>query len=120
MKTTRPLCFRSAAALFVVIFALTASIFAQPQYYNYSNGTSYNSFPFNQAAGKMIQTYIAPAEFTTPSPAPSGNITKFHVRISTGYPLGPVTYANFKIIFIDTNVAGNDLTKSLYSCPAAD
>ena len=120
MKTTCPPCFRNVSAFLILIFALTANIFAQPQYYNYSNGTSYNSFPFNQAAGKMVQTYIAPAEFTTPSPAPNGNITKFHVRISTGYPLGPVTYANFKIIFIDTNITSSDMGVFLYTSPTAD
>jgi hypothetical protein len=89
----------------VLFFAFTSLILSQiPQYYNYNNGTSYNSFPLNVAAGKMAQTLIAPNEFNQPSPAITGNISKYYIRISTGYPLGPVTYTNFRILFSQTSL----------------
>ncbi|HEY3249935.1 MAG TPA: YCF48-related protein, partial [Ignavibacteria bacterium] len=88
----------------ILLFTSAATTIADPQYYNYNNGTSYNSFPFNQAAGKMIQGLIAAGEFNQPGGAPSGNITSFSVRISNGYPLGPVTYTQFRILFLDTNL----------------
>jgi hypothetical protein len=47
----------------------------------------------------MVQTLIAAGEFNQPAPATAGNITKFYLRISTGYPLGPATYTNFRILF---------------------
>jgi hypothetical protein len=96
------------------------SLFADPQYFNYNNGTSYNSFPLNQAAGKRIQLYIAPGEFNTPSPAPNGLITKFSVRISTGYPLNSMTYTNFRIIFIDSTLSGNTMNPGWYLRPNED
>ncbi len=94
---------KNITVLLLLFFLLAATAFSQtPGYYNYDNGTSYNSFPFNQAAGKMIQTLIAPGEFNQPSGAPAGNITHYYVRISTGYPLGPAQYHQFKLLFSQT------------------
>jgi hypothetical protein len=74
-----------------------------PQYFNYDeNGTS-NSFPFNQGPGKRIQTLIKPGDFNQPNSAPSGNITHFYCRITT-YGLGPATYSGFNIKFGQTTV----------------
>jgi hypothetical protein len=85
-------------------------------YYNYNNGTSYNSFPLNVSAGKMVQTLVAPGEFNQPSQAIVGNITKYYLRISTGYPLGPATYTTFKILFSQTALTVLP-TGSFYSGP---
>jgi len=99
MKTFSLHNIRNVFVFSILFLALNAVVFAQtPQYYNYNNGTSYNSFPFNIAAGKMIQGLVAPGEFNQPGIAPSGYITKFYTRISTGYPLSS-TYTTFKIIF---------------------
>ena len=67
-----------------------------PEYYNYNNGTSNNSFPFN-TNNKMIQLLVGPGEFNQPTGAPSGGITHFYCRIATLYPLGPATYSGFNI-----------------------
>ena len=82
MKTTCPHFFRNASAFFVLILALTTNLYTQPQYYNFTGGTANNGFPFNTlpASGKTIQTLYLPGAFTTPSPAPGGNITKFYVQ----------------------------------------
>jgi len=82
MKTRCPHFFRNAAAFFVLILALTANLYTQPQYYNFTGGTGNNAFPFNTlpASGKTIQTLYLPGAFTTPTPAPGGNITKFYVQ----------------------------------------
>jgi hypothetical protein len=91
--------------LLIIIFVITDCGYAQtPQYFNSNNGNSYNSFPLNVAAGKMVQTLIAPGEFNQPSPAPGGNITKYYIRISTGYPLGPATYTAFRVLFSQTSI----------------
>ena len=91
--------------LFTILFVIIDFGYSQtPQYFNYNNGNSYNSFPLNVAAGKMVQTLIAPGEFNQPSPAPAGNITKYYIRISTGYPLGPATYTAFRILFSQTSI----------------
>ncbi len=82
MKTRCPHFFRNASAFFVLLLALTANLFAQPQYYNFTGGTNNNAFPFNTlpASGKTTQTLYLPGAFTTPTPAPGGNITKFYVQ----------------------------------------
>ena len=82
MKTRRPLCFRNVSAFLVLIFALTATLISQPQYYNFTGGGNNNAFPFNTlpATGKTIQTLYLPGAFTTPTPAPGGNIIKFYVQ----------------------------------------
>ncbi|MCU0373059.1 MAG: T9SS type A sorting domain-containing protein [Ignavibacteria bacterium] len=80
-----------------MVFSVCA--FAQtPQYYNFNNGTVNNSFPLNQAAGKMSQTVVPAGTFGTPTPAPAGNITKLYFRIAATYPLGPATYSQFRIM----------------------
>jgi photosystem II stability/assembly factor-like uncharacterized protein len=85
--------------ILIVVFTAAEAVSQTPQFYNSSIGTSYNSFPLNVAAGKMVQTLIAAGEFNQPAPATSGNITKFYLLISPGYPLGPATYTSFRILF---------------------
>lgn len=100
MKNLKLSVFKSAAVLLIALFLSAGDSAAQtPQFYNYNNGTSYNSFPLNVVAGKMVQTLVAAGEFNQPTPVTSGSITKFYLRISTGYPLGPATYTNFRILF---------------------
>jgi len=83
----------------MLMFLFSAVVFAQtPQYYNYNNGTVNNSFPLNIANGKMSQTVVPAGTFTTPTPAPAGNITKLYFRIAATYPLGPAVYSTFKIM----------------------
>lgn len=93
MKTRYPHFFRSAAAFFVLILALTANLFAQPQYYNYNTATNSNAFPFSVVAGKVIQWIVLPGELNQPTPAPSGNITKIHFYLATA----SITFTNFTI-----------------------
>jgi len=100
MKTRCPLFFRSASALFILL-ALTLSIYAQPQYYNYNAATNNNAFPFNtlSATGKTIQTLYPAGTFNQPSGAPAGLITKFYVQsVSTV----SVTYTQLTIKMAQT------------------
>ncbi|MCI0715831.1 MAG: T9SS type A sorting domain-containing protein [Chlorobi bacterium] len=84
-----------AVTLVTLFFA--ANTFAQlPQYYNYNTNGTNNSFPFNQAAGKMVQYLYLANDFNTPGPAPAGLITKFSFRIGDTYPLNS-TYTNIYI-----------------------
>ncbi|MFZ4589996.1 MAG: T9SS type A sorting domain-containing protein [Ignavibacteria bacterium] len=114
MKTLQR--FKIVSLLLIVMLTLSAVSFAQtPQFYNYNNGTVDNSFPFNQPAGKMIQTLVAPGEFNQPTPIANGNLTKFYVRMSATYPLGPATYSTFKVLFAQT--ALTTLPASLFTGP---
>ena len=64
-----------------------------PPYYNYNTTGGDNSFPLNQASGKMCQWLVGPSEYNQPSPALGGGYIKgFYFRISGTYPLGPLTY----------------------------
>ena len=64
MKTFRLHNFKNVLAFLVLIFAFAAGSMAQtPQYYNYNTGTSSNSFPFNMAAGKAVNSLILAGEF---------------------------------------------------------
>ena len=73
-----------------------------PEYYNYNNGTSVNSFPFN-TNNKMIQALVGPGEFNQPTGAINGFITHIYFRMST-YPLGPATYSGFNIRMKQTTI----------------
>jgi Secretion system C-terminal sorting domain len=76
-----------------------------PQYYNYNTPGGDNSFPLNQAPGKMVQWLVGPGEYNQPAPAlGGGSITGLYFRISGTYPLGPVTYNNFNIRFGQTAI----------------
>jgi hypothetical protein len=115
MKTFQQFKIVSLLLFIIVMLTLSADSSAQtPQFYNYNNGTVSNSFPFNLAGGKMIQTLVGPGEFNQPSGATAGNITKFYVFISSAYPLGPATYTSFNILFSQTAITTLP-TGSLYT-----
>ncbi len=86
-------------AMLILVSIFAVNLFAQPQYYNNTTGIN-NSIPLNTAGGQMIQTLIAPGEFSNPSPATAGNITSLFIRI--GEALGPATYTDFKILMGQT------------------
>src|SRR5213593_1201799 len=82
---------------FLLLAVFASSSWAQlPPYYNFNTNGSNNSFPFNIQTGKKVQYLYLPAEFNTPSPAPSGNITNWWFRSSDIYPLN-ATYTNIYI-----------------------
>ncbi|HAX48436.1 MAG TPA: hypothetical protein DCX92_05575, partial [Bacteroidetes bacterium] len=95
MKTRCPHFFRNAAAFFVLLLALTANLYTQPQYYNYNTVGATNSFPWNIPGGKQIQVLFLPGDFNQPTPAPNGNITSVSFRLAAN--LGPYTYTNVVI-----------------------
>ncbi len=80
----------------ILLLVLTGVLLAQPQFYNYTSQGTANSFPFNQAAGKMVQWIILPGEYNQPTPATAGNITKFYFYVAPTYPLN-ATYTQFYI-----------------------
>ncbi len=82
--------------LFFVSFLLTGALLSQPQYYNTNTGTSSNSFPFNVATGKAVNSLFLAGEFLQPSPLPPGQqITKVYFRTSTA---ATKTYTNLHIL----------------------
>ncbi|HCV43771.1 MAG TPA: hypothetical protein DGH68_09835, partial [Bacteroidetes bacterium] len=85
---------------------------AQPQYCNYDTTANPNSFPLNQPSGKMCQYLILPGDFNRPSPAPSGNITSFSLRMAAA--LGPYTYSAFYILMGQTTLTSLP-TSSFYT-----
>jgi hypothetical protein len=102
MKTLLPIRIKGAFAVLVLFLAFCANLIAQPQYYNYQNvGSSSNSFPFGQAAGKAVNWLFLAGDFTQPTPAPAGNITKVYFFISSA---GTRTFTNMRILMAQTNL----------------
>jgi photosystem II stability/assembly factor-like uncharacterized protein len=98
------LLYRNGFALLILVLVLAVASFAQtPQYYNYQNvGTSSNTFPFNQAAGKEVQWLILAGDLNQPSPLPPGNnITTVYFFITTA---GSRTYTDLTIRMGQTNI----------------
>ncbi len=96
------------------MLTISGYLYAQtPQFYNYNNGTSANSFPLNIAGGKMAQWLVPVGNFTQPTPATAGNITKLYFFVPATYPLTS-TYTEFKIMLKQTTdsllVAGSFIT----------
>jgi len=85
--------------IFTILFLLVFSVcaFAQtPQYYNLNTGTSSNSFPFNMAGGKAVNSLFLAGEFNQPTPLPAGQrITAVYFRTSTA---GTRAYTNLHIL----------------------
>jgi hypothetical protein len=81
----------------ILLLASTGMLMAQtPQFYNFTTVGTANSFPFNMAAGKMVQWLIKPGEYNQPTPSTAGNITKFYFFVAPTYPLNS-TYTQFYI-----------------------
>jgi len=101
--------------LSLVFLVMTTSLLAQPQYYNWQNGgTSSNTFPFGQTAGKGVNWLFLPGAFANPTPLPAGNeITKVYFFVTTG---GSRTYTNFHILMAQTTLT-NLTSGSFYAGP---
>lgn len=67
-----------------------------PEYYNLCTGANSNSYPFNTAGGKAVNSLIRTGEINQPTVIPSGQqITKVYFRTSTA---GTRTYTNLHIL----------------------
>jgi hypothetical protein len=84
-------------ALLIIVFLCAGELTAQtPQYYNFNTGSSGNSFPFNMAGGKAVNSLFAPGEFNQPTPIPPGQkITTVYFRHSGA---GTRTYTDLRIL----------------------
>jgi hypothetical protein len=91
-------------SLFALLFVLTAFISAQtPQFYNYNTtNTGNNTFPLGTASGRMVQWLILPGEINLPTPAISGNITKFYCQMAVSF--GPFTYTNVNLMLGQSSI----------------
>jgi len=90
---------------FLLTLAFLPNSFAQtPQYYNANSGGIGNTLPFGSLAisGYKTQWLIGPGEYTQPSPAPIGSITKFYINMNTTG--GPATYTNLAIKMWQTSI----------------
>ena len=94
---------RKTLYAFLVIFLFTSFLEAQPQYYNYNNvGSSSNTFPFGQTAGKAVNWLFLAGDFNQPSPCPSGQqITKVYFFFTTG---GSRTYTNLHVLMAQSTI----------------
>ncbi len=100
-------------ALSLAVF--TASLISQPQYYNYQNvGSSSNTFPFGQSAGKAVNWLFLAGDFNQPTPAPAGNITKVYFYITTG---GTRTFTNLHILMAQATGLTTLTTGQFYPGP---
>ena len=100
--------------LVVLVLFLAVSLAAQtPQHYNYENvGSSSNTFPLGQAAGKASQWLFLPGDFNQPTPVPPGNqITKIYLYISSG---GSRTYTDLAVLMAQDTITSLTLG-SFYS-----
>jgi N-acetylneuraminic acid mutarotase len=90
--------FLAAVIPMVILTFCTQLLLSQtPQYYNYNNGTSSNSFPFNVSGGKATNYLFLAGEFNQPTPIPSGQqITKVYFRTSG---TANATYTTLHILF---------------------
>jgi len=93
----------SFIAMLMLISIFAASIIAQtPQYYNKNNGATSNSFPFNQAGGKAVNTLILAGELNLPNPLPSGKkITTVYFRTATA---GTRVFTNLHILMAQSTL----------------
>ena len=87
---------KKITVFFFVCFLFAANSQSQtPQYYNANSGGIGNTIPFNQASGYKSQWLIGPGEYSQPTSAPAGIITKLYINMSsTG---GPATYTQLTI-----------------------
>ncbi|MCI0449885.1 MAG: T9SS type A sorting domain-containing protein [Chlorobi bacterium] len=103
MKTFYRFSVKKSAAFLILMLTFTVSSLAQlPQYYNYNNvGSSSNTFPFGQTAGKAVNWLFLANDFNQPSPAPGGYITKVYFFITTG---GTRTFTNLHILMAQSSI----------------
>ncbi len=86
-----------------LLFGSFLNLMAQtPMYYNLNNGTSGNSFPFNVAGGKAVNSLFLAGEFNQPTPLPAGmKITKVYFRHSG---TGTRTYTDLRILMAQDTI----------------
>src|SRR5688572_24485404 len=92
-KFTKPFFF----VLLLSLLLLTSLQSQTPQYYNPSLAPVGNSLPFGSALGAQgyqCQWLIGPGEYSLPSSAPPGDITKLYIYMSSN---GGGTYTNLTI-----------------------
>jgi trimeric autotransporter adhesin len=95
--------FKAAATVLILMLAFSVNSMADPMYYNYNNGISSNSFPFNVSNGKAVNWLILPGELSQPTPVPAGKqITDVYFFLSSS---GSATYSNLTI-----KMAQDDIT----------
>jgi hypothetical protein len=100
--------------LLLIIAGLNDSLSAQPQYYNFNNGSGSNSFPFNVTAGKDVQLLYLAGAFNQPSAAPAGNIVTLFLRLSSA--MNSVTYTDLTIKLGQSTIT-NLTSGSFYTGP---
>lgn len=95
----------------VLLFVLSVATIAQtPQYYNLNSGTINNSFPFNVAGGKAVNSLFLPGDFANPTPLPAGQqITKVYFRTGSA---ATTSYTNLHIMFAQDVIT--DLTTATF------
>ena len=98
-----------------LFLVLAGSLLAQPTHYNWQNvGTSSNTFPFGQSAGKAVNWLFLPNSLINPIPVPSGmEITKVYWWWTSG---GSRTYTNFHILMAQATIT-NLTSGSFYAGP---
>src|SRR4030095_4104400 len=89
--------------LLTVVF-IQSSFTQLPQYYNFNTTGTNNSFPMGISTGKMLQAVVAAGEFSQPSGAPSGRITKFYYRVNEQYPFNNINYSFIYILMGQANI----------------
>jgi hypothetical protein len=103
MLTNRENKMKKIILFLFVILLFVACVNAQPQYYNYNNvGSSSNTIPFGQTAGKAVNWLFLAGDFNQPSPCPSGQqITKIYFFFTTG---GSRTYTNLHVLMAQSTI----------------
>lgn len=102
---------RFLSVIVLTFFFLLSGYGQTPQYYNYWNvGGSSNSFPLNQAAGKMVNWLLLPGEINQPTPLLNGNkITSIYLFISVG---GTRTFTDLTIMMAQDTIT--ELTLNMF------
>ncbi|MCX6243593.1 MAG: hypothetical protein NTU98_02715 [Bacteroidetes bacterium] len=97
------------SVLFLLLAGFNCFVTAQPQYYNFNNGASNNSFPFNMAAGKMTESLFSAGSLNQPTPAPAGTIISIAIRMTGTMN---ATYTNLEIKMGQSSIT--DLTSGVF------
>ena len=70
-------------ALFLLLLLAVSTIAQTPQYYNFNNGTSANTYPFYWAAGQRVHWLMRAGTLNQPTPCPGGNIDTIYFRMGS-------------------------------------